>query len=393
MSHARSRGTEPAPTFHLDGVRREFPILQERAYLNSCSLGALSTRAEARLSDFLDAWHRMGAAAWYEHWLGAVETLRGRVAPFLGAETEELALLPSTSAALSVVAESVDYSRRPKVITTELDFPTVAYQWRVKPEAEVVVLPSHDGIGVDPEQFAQEVDERTAFLATGHVFFTTGFRQDLARLAEIAHDAGAYCLIDGYQGAGQVPVDARGSGVDFYTAGPLKWMCGGPGLAYLYVREGLVERLRPRITSWLAHQEPFAFETDRFRPRPDAGRFELGTPAVPTIHTALGGQEVLDEVGIEAIAAWNRVLTDRLLDGLDAAGLPWLAPREPEARTAIVMVQHPRAEPVVERLGERGIIVDHRAGYVRVSPHFYNTLEEVDRLVDELGRLSEAPSS
>lgn len=386
MSPAHPAGGRGGPGFHLEAVRREFPILGSRTYLNSCSLGALSTRAEARLSDFLDAWHRMGAAAWYEHWLAAVEELRKRVAPFLGAEKHELALLPTTSAALSVVAESVDYGTRPNVVTTELDFPTVAYQWRVKPEVRLIVLPSDDGVSVDPQRFANAVDDRTAFVATGHVFFTTGFRQDIGRLARIARDAGAYCLIDGYQAAGQIPVDARGSGVDFYTAGPLKWMCGGPGLAYLYVREGLVERLQPRITSWLAHRDPFAFETEGFRPRDDAGRFELGTPAVPTIHTALGGQEILDEVGIEAAAQWNRILTNRFVEGLEAAGLDWRGPREPESRTAIIMVEHPEAARAVERLGEEGIIVDHRAGFVRVSPHFYNTPEEVDRVVEALDR-------
>jgi len=290
----------------LEAVRREFPILEAKVYLNSCSLGALSRRAEARLGEFLALWHGMGASAWYEHWLARIEELRGKVASFWNADASETALLPSTSAALSVVSESVPAGSRNRIVCTELDFPTLPYQWRVKPGVEVVMLPSHDGVGVEPQQFADAVDARTLFVATSHVFFATGFVQDVAALAGIAHDAGAYCLIDGYQALGQIPVDVPASGVDFYTAGPLKWLCGGPGLAYLYVRRDLIEALRPRITSWFAAENQFAFDAGHFTYRRDARRFELGTPALAAVHTALGGQEILDEVGIEAVAARNR---------------------------------------------------------------------------------------
>ncbi|MBW3536127.1 MAG: aminotransferase class V-fold PLP-dependent enzyme, partial [Gemmatimonadetes bacterium] len=245
--------------------RSEFPILAGKTYLNSCSLGALSRRAEAYLDDFRARWHTMGASAWYGPWLERIEDLRGRSARFLGADAEEMALLPSTSAALSVVAESLDYCARPRVVTTELDFPTVAYQWAVKPDVEVVVLRSDDGVTVPVERFAEAVDERTAALATSHVFFTTGAVQDVAALGRIARDAGAVSIIDGYQAAGQIPVDVHALGVDVYTAGPLKWLCGGPGLAYLYVRGALVHELRPRITSWFATEGQFDFDPEGFR--------------------------------------------------------------------------------------------------------------------------------
>jgi kynureninase len=365
-------------------LRDEFPILSRRTYLNSCSLGALSRRAEARLGDFTEQWHTLGASAWYEHWLARVEELRGRVAPFLGASPASLALLPSTSAALSVVAESVTYGARNRVICTELDFPTLPYQWMAKPEVEVVVLRSEDGVGVRPEQFAEAVDERTMFVATSHVFFTTGFVQDIRALARIAHASGAFCLVDGYQAAGQIPVDFAGSGVDFYTAGPLKWLCGGPGLAYLLVRPQIMDALSPRLSSWLAARNPFDFEVERFEPREDAGRFELGTPALPTIHTALGGQEVLDEIGIEAIVKRNRELTARLVERAGDAGLSLRIARDPAARSAIVMVRHPDPAGAVARLAAQGIIVDSRPGHVRVSPHFYNVPEEIDRCVEAL---------
>lgn len=367
----------------IDDLRAEFPILSRRTYLNSCSLGALSRRSEAYLLDFTTGWHELGASAWYAHWLGRVEELRGRAAAFLGARPRELALLPSTSAALSVVAESVPAGGRNRVVCTELDFPTLVYQWAVKPEVELVVLRSEDGVSIDAAQFADAVDERTLFVATSHVFFTTGHEQDLQALARIARDAGAYCLVDGYQGAGQVALDLPETGVDFYTTGPLKWLCGGPGLAYLYVRDELVERLEPRITSWFATERQFDFDPEGFEYRHDARRFELGTPAVPTVHTALGGQEIVDEVGIEAIVARNRALTERLVEAARAAGLePRLAP--PERRTAIVMVRHHDPPGAVAYLSSNGVIVDHRPGFVRISPHFYNTEEEIHRCVEVL---------
>lgn len=376
------------PGFDLDALRAEFPILSTHTYLNSCSLGALSRRSERYLDDFRHRWHTMGASAWYEHWLGRIEELRSRVAAFWGAAPAETALLPSTSVALSVIAEAVPevrsgQGRRNRVICSELDFPTLAYQWAVKPEIELVVLRSPDGIRMDPEQYADAVDERTLFLATSHVFFTTGYVQDLKALADVAHRAGAWCLIDGYQGMGQVPLHLPSTGVDFYTGGPLKWMLGGPGLAYLYVRGDRVASLEPRITSWFAAEGQFGFDLEGFRYRPDARRFEMGTPALPTVHTALGGQEIIDGLGMEAIARRNRYLTGYLVDRCRDAGLS-LRLAEPEHRSAIVMVRHGDPAGAVAHLAEQGIIVDHRPGHVRVSPHVYNTEAEIDRCVEAL---------
>jgi kynureninase len=380
-----SNTTRDVPGLDVEALRGEFPILSRKTYLNSCSLGALSRRAEAYLDEFRERWHDMGASAWYRHWLGRVEDVRGRVARFWGSGADEVALLPSVSAALSVIAESVPRTTRNRVVCTELDFPTLVYQWAVKPDLEVVVLESRDGVGVSLEQFAEAVDERTLFLATSHVFFTTGAIQDIGALASVAHEAGAWCLVDGYQGVGQVPLDLAATGVDFYTGGPLKWLCGGPGLAYLYVRRDLIEALRPRITSWFATQGQFDFDPRGFRYRPDARRFELGTPALPTIHTALGGQEILGEVGIDAVVSRNRGLTSHLVARCVEAGFDLrLAPEE--SRSAIVMIRHANPAGAVGHLAEHGIIVDHRPGFVRVSPHFYNTEEELDRCVDELRR-------
>lgn len=368
----------------IDEVRAGFPIVDRVNYLNSCSLGALSTRAEERLGEFLHLWHSMGASAWYEHWLGTLDELRGRVGELFEADAGTISLLPSTSVALSVIAESLDYGSRNRIVTTELDFPTLLYQWKVRPGVELVVLESRDGVTVDPEQFAAAVDDRTLVLATSHVFFTTGHIQDLGRLSRIAHDAGAYCLIDGYQGAGQVPVDLPDTEVDFYTAGPLKWLCGGPGLAYLYTRSDLIPTLHPRITSWFATKDQFHFNPGEFRYHDDARRFELGTPALPTVHTALGGHEVVTGFGMAKLRQRNGMLTERIIDRCLERGFQLRVSPDPEARSAIVLIEQEDPAGVVRDLAERGIIVDHRPGVVRVSPHFYNTEDEVDGFVAAL---------
>lgn len=364
--------------------RAEFPILSRTAYLNSCSLGALSRRAERRVAGFHDEWHGYGAAAWYDRWLDRLDELRGRVAGLLGAGPAEVALAPSISAALSVMASTLDYRTRPRVVVSELDFPTLAYQWMARPDVEVVRVPSDDGATIDPRRFADAVTDQTAVLATSHVFFTTGAIQDLETLAAIAHDRGALFLVDAYQSAGQVPIDVRRTDVDVLLAGPLKWLLGGPGLAYLYVRRELIDRLVPTTAGWFGARDPFAFDVSRFEFRDDARRYELGTPALPTVHSALGGQAIIDEIGVARIRERNRGLTERLIDRARAAGFALRTAPDAEARSAIVMVGHPEPAAAVERLAERGIIVDRRPGHVRVSPHFYNTEDEVDRVVAAL---------
>jgi kynureninase len=285
-----------------------------------------------------------------------------------------------------MVAESLP-SRpgRHRVVTTELDFPTLLYQWRVKPEMEVVVLPSSDGVGIDLDQYREAVDDRTAVVATSHVFFATGFVQDAAAIAGIARDAGAVSVIDGYQSVGQIPVDVESVGADAYTTGPLKWLCGGPGLSYLHVRPERIDEWEPRITSWFAAADQFDFDPHDFRFRDDARRFELGTPPLPTIHTSLGGQEILSEVGIERVAARNRALTERVVGGCRDAGFDLRIADEPR-RSAIVMIRHPDPPGAVDALDRDDIIVDHRPGHVRVSPHVYNTDDEIDRFVEALAR-------
>lgn len=378
------------PESALKSIRDEFPILDTATYLNSCSLGALSHRSERRLREFLDLWHQMGASAWYEHWIARLAELRTAAGEFVGGAPGTVALLPSTSAALSMVAESVDYKKRNRVVVTDLDFPTLVYQWRVKPEVEVIMLRSEDGIGIDPDQFAAVVDERTAFVATSHVYYATGHVQDVAAVADIARSAGAFSVIDAYQAPGQIPVDVTALGADFYTWGPLKWLCGGPGLSYLHVRESLIQSLEPRITSWWANRDQFGFDLERFAYRDDALRFELGTPPLPSVHLALGGQDIVSEVGIERIVDRNRELSERVRRLAASAGFELRQSTDPHRRSAIVMIRHPDPSGAVKQLATNRIIVDYRGDYVRVSPHFYNTEEDVDRCIEALARFAAA---
>ncbi|NJD11089.1 MAG: aminotransferase class V-fold PLP-dependent enzyme [Gemmatimonadetes bacterium] len=365
--------------------RAEFPILARKTYLNSCSLGALSRTALARVAAFHDEWHEYGASAWYELWMGRLAELRERVARLLHARTDEVALTASVSAGLASFASALDYHRRPRVVVADLDFPTLAYAWINRPDVELVRVPSDDGFTIDPARFAAAVDERTALIATSHVCFTTGAIQPLRALAEIAHRNGALLLVDAYQSAGQVPIDVRADDIDVLLTGPLKWLLGGPGLAYIRVRSDLIPRLSPTVTGWFAARGQFEFDITSFEPNADARRFALGTPALPTVHSALGGQELIDELGVPAIRARNRALTAQLLDALAAAGMRVRGPaRDDERRSAIVMIEHPDPAHAVAALARQDVIVDSRPGYVRVSPHFYNDARDIECFMNAL---------
>ena len=368
-----------ADLFELaERYRPEFPIFGSSVYLNTCSLGAFSRRAEAALGEFMQLWNSRGAAAWYEHWLDAAAELRAEYARLIGADAAEISLAPSISAALSVISSAIEFGSRPKVVTTELDFPTVVYQFLAKRRigVETVILPSPDGCSVPLDAFAAAIDERTALVATSHVYYTTGAIQDVAEIARIAHDKGAFCLIDAYQSTGQLPVNARELGVDFLLSGSLKWLLGGIGLAFAYVRLPLAAELEPTAASWFGVEDQFSFDSGRLLLRNDARRFELGTPSVPTIFTAKAGLEIIFEVGIERIHRRITALVEDLLERARKAGLRVRVAEDPGSRTGIVLVEQPDPAAAVSRLMAANVITDYRPGVVRISPHFYNTTED-----------------
>lgn len=368
--------------------RDEFPIFRHTIYLNSCSLGALSHRSRARVNEYLDLWERRGAGAWYDVWWAALGELRERYGRVIGAAGADVALHPNISTALAAVAESLDYRHRPKVVTTRLDFPTVAYQWLAKANegVEVVLVESPDGIHVPLEALERAVDERTALVATSHVFFTSGAIQNVAEVAGIAHRRGALLLVDGYQAAGQLPVDVGRLDADFYCAGGLKWLLGGSGIAFLYVRPELGRRLRPRATGWFAHRDQFKFDPDHLAFHDDARRFEAGTPGMAAVYAQLGGLDVLDEIGPTELRRATMVLTEGLIERATAAGLRPNVAATPAERSGIVMLPSDDPARDVRRLAEAGIVADARPGHVRVSPYFYNVADDCVALVELLKR-------
>ena len=377
--------------FKTGHYRSEFPIFRDRIYLNTCSLGALGERARRKATQFLDAWDARGAAAWYDVWWAALAELRARYAGVIGATAEEIALAPSISVALSAVAEALDYTRRPKVVVTSLDFPTVAYQWLAKRArgVELVVVESPDHVSVPVEAIARAVDERTALVATSHVYFTSGAIQDIRAVAHAAHVRGALCLIDAYQSVGQVPCDVRAADVDFLTAGGLKWLLGGPGIVFLYARAELARRLEPGIAGWFGHKRQFAFEPRALERHDDARRFELGTPSLAAIYTQLGGLEYIEEIGVPAIRDVTAALTEDLIARACAAGFrPKVAARA-EDRSAIVMLPADDPTERVRHLAAAGIIADARPGHVRLSPFFYNAQDDYVAALERLAAQSD----
>src|SRR5437867_7001243 len=300
----------------LARYRGEFPIFGTRVYLNTCSLGALGERSRRKVVEFLDIWQSRGASAWYDVWWEALGDLRARYGRIVNAAPAEIALAPSISVALSAVAESLDYRRRPKVVITSLDFPTVAYQWLAKAAAgvELVVVESPDRISVPVEAIERAVDDRTALVVTSQVYFTTGAIEDIKQVAAVAHARGALCTIDAYQSVGQIPVDMQDAGVDALVAGGLKWLLGGPGIVFLYVQEAVAHRLEPRISGWFGQREQFAFDPRALTFHDDARRFEMGTPALAAIYAQLGGLAYIEEIGTPQIRVVSTCFTEAQSD-------------------------------------------------------------------------------
>lgn len=370
----------------LARYRGEFPIFKESVYLNTCSLGALGERSRRKVAEFLDIWQRRGASAWYDVWWDALTELRARYGRIVNAAANEIALAPSISVALSAVAESIDYGRRPKVVITSLDFPTVAYQWLAKAKrgVELVVVESPDRISVPVEAIARAVDDRTALVVTSHVYFTSGAIQDIKRVTEAAHAHGALCLIDAYQSVGQIPVDVQDAGVDALVAGGLKWLLGGPGIVFLYVREAVARRLEPKISGWFGQRDQFAFDPRALTFHDDARRFELGTPSLAAVYAQLGGLEYIEEIGLPAICDATAALTEDLIATARAAGFKPKVASEPKQRSAIVMIPMPDPAASVRHLAAGGVIADTRPGHVRFSPFFYNTQDDHVRATERL---------
>lgn len=372
----------------LLAYREEFPILSRKTFLNTCSLGALSRRSISAVQEFLELWAELGASAWYELWVGKLAELRAAYGRVINASPDRIALTPSISVAVSGVASVLDFSARKKVVMADLDFPTVGHQFLAKRRlgVEVELVRSPDRVTVPVELFGAAIDEQTALVVTSHVYFTSGAIQDIRAIADIAHRRGALVLIDAYQGTGHLPTDAGELGVDFYTSGSLKWLLGGPGITFLYVSPA-VAHLEPTIASWFGMSNQFDFDISSLSWRQEAARYEMGTPSMAAVYAALAGISIVEEIGVQRIRERDIVLTEDLIARAREAGFtPRIAP-VPEQRTPIVLLEFADPRPAVAALARQGIIVDSRPGAVRISPYFYNTIEENQAVIEALSAL------
>ena len=378
----------PAGEEALRARRADFPILERTTYLVSHSLGAMPRAAEQRLADYARSWATRGVRAWAEGWWDLPLTLGDKLAPLIGAPPGSVAMHQNVSVCQSIVLSCFDLSsRRNAIVYEELNFPSVMYVYEAHRAlgARIVTVESDDGMTVPLERFLAAIDETTLLVPLSHVIFKSGAVQDVAAIVRRAHDVGALVVADLYQSAGTLPVDVTAWDVDFATGGSVKWLCGGPGAGYLYVAPRLQAALRPRVTGWRAHRRPFAFEPGAIDYAEGAGRFLHGTPGVPALFAAEAGYDVIASVGVEAIRGKSVRQTQLLLDLARAHGLTPRTPDEPERRGGMAILDVPHGEAVTRELLRREVIVDHRPGAgIRVSPHFYNTDDEVRRVVEEI---------
>ena len=373
--------------------RKEFPILGHTTYMISHSLGAMPQRAAGRMQEFADTWASRGIRAWEEGWWDMPVTVGNLVGRIIGAGEGETVMQQNVSICQSVVTSCFDWSgRRNKLLTDGLNFPSNDYVYHglARLGARVMTVPSPDGLTLPVERLLDAIDEETQLVSVSHVAFRSSYVQDLAAIVGRAHAVGAMVIADLYQSAGTVPVNVRELNVDFATGGSVKWLCGGPGAGYLYVRRDLWDRLQPIATGWMAHEEPFGFEGGPIRFAGTAFRFLNGTPNVPALYSARSGYEIINEIGVPAIREKSIRQTTRLIELAEAAGLRVNTPRDPQRRGGVVILDVPDGKQVTRELIRREILVDYRPGAgVRVAPHFYSTDEELERTVAEVREIVE----
>ena len=368
--------------------RTEFPVLDKTVYLISHSLGAMPRRTRDRLNEYADTWATRSIRAWEEGWWELPITVGNLIGKIIGAGEGEVTMHPNVSVCQSIVASCFEWSgRRNKIVSEALNFPSNLYIYRQLESlgARVVTVPSEDGITVPLEKLLAAIDEQTLLVSVSHVIFKSAFIQDLRAITERAHQVGAMVIADIYQSAGAVPVNVRDLGVDFATGGSVKWLCGGPGAGYLYVRRDLWSKLRPRVTGWMAHRKPFAFDPGPIDYADDAFRFLHGTPNIPGLYAARSGYEIIHEVGVENIRAKSIRQTSILLQLAEQAGYRVNSPREPSQRGGTITVDVPNGAEVTQELLRRDFLVDYRPGAgVRIAPHFYTKDEELELVIREI---------
>lgn len=366
----------------LPALRAEFPILASTTYMISNSLGAMPRGVEASLQEYATTWATRGVRAWAERWWTMATEVGDAIAPLVGAPAGSVSMCENVTAAhMSILSTLPLPSVRDTIVCSGADFPSLIYLFRAHESLgfRLRVVPAHVDGSADPEAIAAAIDDRTALVAVSHVLFRSSFILDPRPIVARAHLVGAPVALDLYQAAGIIPVDLTALGVDFAAGGCLKWLCGGPGNAFLYTRPEVAASVRPRYTGWMSHPRPFAFDPDDYQPLPGARRMQTGTPAIPAYYAALPGLRLLAGVGIARIRETSTTLTRRLLSRVDASGFRTIASRDPDLLAGTVAVDVPDGLAVARTLNAHDIVVDYRPGVgIRVAPHVYNTLDEVD---------------
>lgn len=365
----------------LVALREEFPILARTNYLVSNSLGAMPRGVPEALAGYAREWSELGVRAWGHGWWEMPLRIGEVIEPLLNAAPGTVSMQPNVTIAQSMVLSSLDYGgERDTIVMTELDFPSVRYahqQLAHRIGARVIVVPSADGISIDQQQLFEAIDERTRLVSVSHVLFKSAFVMNAEAICAHAHSRGALVSLDAYHSVGIIPVDVMRSGVDFLTGGVLKWLCGGPGAAFLYTSPQVRDRLEPSLTGWQAHARPFAFEQE-MEYAEGAARWLTGTPAIPALFAAAVGPRLVHRAGIEAVRRKSLRQTQWLIDAAEERGYRVHAPRNAAERGGTVAFDVPHGHEVSRYLVSREIIVDYRVGAgIRVAPHFYNTDDEL----------------
>jgi kynureninase len=372
--------------------REEFPTLASGIHLLSHSLGPVPRAAREAMQAYTDAWeHHTSEDAWATGWWELSQRVADRLAHILGGGPGSVQIQPNASIALSVAASCFDFNSRErnKVVTTALDFPSMGYIWEAQRQlgASVHIVPSEDGIVTPLERILEAIDETTCLVALSHTSYLSSYRVNARAIVERAHRCGALVLLDVYQSAGALELKAADWGVDFLIGGTIKWLCGGPACGYLYVRPDLQKELRPRLTGWVAHDSPFDFSSEMHYAH-SVRRFAQGTPSIPGLYSCLAGLDIIEEVGIRTIAQESRRRTARMIEFASERGWRLNSPADIKERGGSVMIGVEDAQGMVNRLAQRKVFVDWRPGVgLRISPHFFNTDEEVDEAMKMLADL------
>jgi kynureninase len=373
--------------------RGEFPILERSTYMISNSLGAMPRGVYDEMRAYADSWAERGVRAWEEGWWDMAVNVGDKIAPLLGAGPGEISLHQNVTLIQAVITSCFDFrGPRNKVVMTDLEFPSVQYFYHEQRRngARIELVPSDDPVRFDLDKFLDAIDETTLLVPISQVLFRSAYIVDARAIIEKAHRVGARVILDVFQATGTIPLDVRGLGADFACGGVLKWLCGGPGVGYLYVRDDLRAQLRPAITGWTAHQRPFAFEAGAIDPREDSFRYLNGTPHIPALYACQPGLDILNKVGIAAIREKSMRMTARLFAAAKAHGWRVNTSENPAERAGTVSVDCPHAAEVCRELLAREILVDYRpkAG-VRLSPHFYNREDECDLAIAQIAEILE----